>query len=58
MDNVFDGGGRIEKDYTDVYTPWRRFLAWVGLLLIMALAIGVLGGVIWANGFINAGISL
>lgn len=56
MDNVYEGGGVIEMDY--MYTKWRRFLAWIGLIFTIALAVGIIGGFVWANSFINTGLSL
>ena len=38
------------------YTPLRRFYAWVGFLTLIALAIGAVAALVWAHGFINAGL--
>lgn len=50
MDNFYEGGGRIEMDYT--YTPWRKFLAWTGIVFIVL----ILAGMVLATIFVNANV--
>lgn len=36
------------------YTPWRRFLAWVGFITLILAAIGIVAFLIWGNAYLAA----
>lgn len=36
------------------YTTWRRFLAWVGFITLIVLAVGIVAFIIWGNMYIAA----
>lgn len=36
------------------YTPWRQFLAWVGFITLIILAVAVVAFIIWGNQYIAA----
>lgn len=44
---------KIEVDYGYAYTPWRRFLAWVGFITLIVLTLAVIGYLIWSNHLID-----
>lgn len=36
------------------YTPWRRFLAWVGFITLIILFVALIAALIWAHQYIAA----
>lgn len=36
------------------YTPWRRFLAWVGFVHLILWVVLLIAFLVWANHFIDA----
>lgn len=39
------------------YTPWRRFLAWVGFISLIVYALAIVAALVWANHFIDTNLA-
>ena len=41
---------KVQKEYT----PWRRFLAWVGFITIITVVVGIVAFLVWAHQYLAA----